>query len=89
MNMKTKPFSELLKRMTPERREKNNIVAKIMLFHIDILEIQQSSSLTEDINKKFKLLESILSLIKNREDIQLPILFSYADTLGINLKTNS
>jgi hypothetical protein len=40
--MKTKPFSELQKQMTPERRAENETRARLTLFHLDLAE-----SLTE------------------------------------------
>ncbi|WP_446352513.1 hypothetical protein [Coleofasciculus sp. A1-SPW-01] len=45
--MKTKPFSELRKRMTPERRAKNEARAQLMLsvFHKPKVETRHGASL--------------------------------------------
>lgn len=39
--MKTKPFSELQKRMTPEQRAKSDARAKLVSFHIALIELKQ------------------------------------------------
>ena len=39
--MKTKPFSELRKRMTPERRAKNKTRAQLVLLHLALAEQQE------------------------------------------------
>jgi hypothetical protein len=46
--MKTKPFSELRKRMTPEQREESETLAKLMLLHVTLMELQQSLGSGQD-----------------------------------------
>ncbi|MBH8566554.1 XRE family transcriptional regulator [Nostoc sp. CENA67] len=85
--MKTKPFSELRKRMTPERRAKNKTRAQLMLLHHTLLELQESLGLTQDdLEKNLSIVESILSELENQEDIQLSTLSHYIKALGGNLK---
>lgn len=47
-DMKTKPFSELRKRMTPKRRAQSKTRAKLILLHLALLELQQSLGVVED-----------------------------------------
>lgn len=46
--MKTKPFSELRKRMTPEQRAHSETRAKLILLHLALLELQQSLRVVQD-----------------------------------------
>ncbi|MDF2387415.1 hypothetical protein JMG10_38570 [Nostoc ellipsosporum NOK] len=65
--MKTKPFSELRKRMTPERRAKNKTRAQLMLLHLTLLELQESLGLAQDnLQKHLSIVESILSKLENQ-----------------------
>ena len=83
--MKTKPFSELRKRMSPGTREKSEIITKLMLFHINLLERQESwDSTQDDLRTKLNDVEMILSKLENQEDIQLSTLYNYINALGIN-----
>jgi hypothetical protein len=51
--MKTKPFNELRKTMTPERRARNKIRAQLMLLHLTLMELQESLGLKrDDLEKK-------------------------------------
>ncbi|MTJ07815.1 transcriptional regulator [Anabaena sp. UHCC 0204] len=89
--MKTKPFSELRKKMTPERIAKSKTIAQIMLLHINLLELQQSLDLTEaEIEAQFKDFSSIAceleNQLENQEDIQISTLSRYIKALGGNLK---
>ncbi|BAY21682.1 putative transcriptional regulator [Calothrix sp. NIES-2100] len=85
--MKTKPFSELRKRMTPERRAKSKTRAKLALLHINLMELQESLVLTEDdLEKDLGSVESILSNLENQEDIQVVTLSRYIQALGGSLK---
>ncbi|WP_238360540.1 hypothetical protein [Iningainema tapete] len=42
--MKTKPFSELRKRMTPEQRAESEMQARLALLHLKLSELQESMS---------------------------------------------
>lgn len=46
--MKTKSFSELRQRMTPERRAKNKTRTQLMLLHLTLAELQESLGVTQD-----------------------------------------
>ena len=85
--MKTKPYSELRKRMTPEHREKSKTLAQLALLHINLMELQESFGLTEDdLQKDLGVVESILSKLENQEDIQVVTLSRYIKALGGSLK---
>ncbi|MTJ51682.1 transcriptional regulator [Anabaena sp. UHCC 0253] len=85
--MKTKPFSELRKQMTPERRAKNKTRAQLMSLHLTLLELQQSLGLTQDeIEIDFNNFEATISELDNQEDIQVSTLSRYIKALGGNLK---
>ncbi|TBR58411.1 transcriptional regulator [Westiellopsis prolifica IICB1] len=85
--MKTKPFSELRKQMTPERRAKNKTRAQIMLLHLTLLELQESLGLTnDDLKTDLSAVESTLCELENQEDIQVSSLSRYIKALGGNLK---
>jgi hypothetical protein len=85
--MKTKPFSELRKQMTPERRAKNKARAQLMLLHLTLTELQQSLGLSQDdFVKDFSAFESILSELENQGDINVSDLECYIKALGGSLK---
>ncbi|MBD2677359.1 MULTISPECIES: XRE family transcriptional regulator [Nostoc] len=85
--MKTKPFSELRNRMTPERRERNKTRAQIALLHLALIELQESLGMTQDdLEKKLSAVESTVSELENQEDIQVSTLSRYIKALGGNLK---
>ncbi|MBW4676381.1 MAG: helix-turn-helix domain-containing protein [Desmonostoc geniculatum HA4340-LM1] len=85
--MKTKPFSELRNRMSPERRERNKTRAQIALLHLTLMELQESLGLTQDdLEKKLTDVESTVSELENQEDIQVSTLSRYIKALGGNLK---
>ena len=85
--MKTKPFSELRKKMTPERRAKNKTRAQLMSLHLTLLELQQSLGLTQDeIKIDLNDFEANISDLENQEDIQISTLSRYLKALGGNLK---
>lgn len=66
--MKTKPFSELRKQMTPERRAKNKTRAQLISQHFTLLELQQSLGFTEDeIEAKGNNFEPTSAELKNQE----------------------
>jgi DNA-binding XRE family transcriptional regulator len=85
--MKTKPFSELRKRMTPKRRAESKTRAQMMLLHLALIELQESLGLTQDdLEKDLSIVESTLSELENQQDIQVSILSRYIKALGGNLK---
>lgn len=89
--MKTKPFSELRKRMTPERRAKSKARAQLMLLHLNLLELKQSLDLTQDnLGTSLSTFDNALlkleNQLENQEDIQVSTLMEYIKALGGNLK---
>lgn len=85
--MKTKPFSELRKRMTPERRAKNKTRAQLMLLHLTLAELQESLGVTQDdMSKDLDVVQSALSKLESQDDIQVSTLSSYIKALGGSLK---
>ncbi|HBB30398.1 MAG TPA: transcriptional regulator [Cyanobacteria bacterium UBA8803] len=85
--MKTKPFSELRKRMTPEQRAKNKTLAQLALLHLTLIELPKSLGTTqESLEKNLNVVQSALSQLENQEDIQVSTLSDYIKVLGGNLK---
>ncbi|MFN6519170.1 MAG: transcriptional regulator [Nostoc sp. CreGUA01] len=86
--MKTKPFSELRKRMSPEQRAESDTRTKLMLLHINLMELQESLRLAhhDDAEKNLSDVESMVSELENQEDIQVSTLSRYIKALGGNLK---
>jgi hypothetical protein len=85
--MKTKPFSELRKRMTPEQRTESEILGKVALLQLTLLELQESLGLKQDdIQREFNNFEATIAELENQEDIQISTLSRYIKALGGNLK---
>ncbi len=86
--MKTKPFSELEKLMTPEQRAESDTRTKLMLLHINLMELQESLGLAhhDDAEKNLSDVESTVLELENQEDIQISTLSRYIKALGGNLK---
>ena len=84
--MKTKPFSELRKKMTPEQRAESKIQAKIALLHLTLAELRESLELTQsDVADSMGVVQSALSKIEHQEDIQVSTLSRYIKSLGGSL----
>ncbi len=84
--MKTKPFSELRKKMTPEQRAESKIQAKLALLHLTLAELREPLELTQsDIANNMGLLQSAFSKIEHQEDIQVFTLSRYIKSLGGSL----
>jgi len=85
--MKTKPFSELRKRMTPEQREESETLAKLMLLHLTLMELQQSLGLGQDyLEKDLGSVDCLVPDIQNPGDIQVSTLSRCIKALGGSLK---
>ena len=85
--MKTKPFSELRKRMTPEQRAESKTRFQLALLHLSLLEYLKSLGYTdEELEKDLSTFESAFSDLDNLEDIQVSTLSHYIQTLGGTLK---
>jgi hypothetical protein len=85
--MRTKPFSVLRERMTPERRAKNETRVQLALLHLTFLEQLKSLGYTdEELEKELSTFESAFSDLDNAEDIQVSALSRYIHALGGSLK---
>ncbi|MBW4641459.1 MAG: transcriptional regulator [Goleter apudmare HA4340-LM2] len=85
--MKTKPFSELRKQMSPEQRAKSETRAKLMSLHLTLMELQESLGVTQDdLEKKLSDVEFTILELESQEDIQVSTLSRYIKALGGNLK---
>lgn len=85
--MKTKPFSELRKQMTPERRAKNKTRAQLMLLHLTLTELQESLEVPQsDMARDLDVVQSVLSELESQDDIQISTLSNYIQSLGGSLK---
>jgi hypothetical protein len=85
--MKTKPFSELRNRMTPERRAKNKIRAQLALLHLTLLEQRKASGYTdEELEKDLNNFESAFSELDNPAELEISTLSRYIQALGGSLK---
>lgn len=85
--MKTKPFSELQKRMTSEQRAKSDARAKLVSLHIALIELQQSLGIAqEDLEKElgFDLYDT--PDLDKIDNLQIKTLSRYISALGGSLK---
>ena len=84
--MKTKPFNELRKRMTPEQRAESEMQANLALLHLTLSELRESLALTQsDVALDMGVVQSALSKIEHQEDIQISTLSRYIKSLGGSL----
>ncbi len=84
--MKTKPFNELRKRMTPEQRAESEMQANLALLHLRLSEIRESLALTQsDVALDMGVVQSALSKIEHQEDIKISTLSRYIKSLGGSL----
>lgn len=68
--MRTKPFSELRQRMTPERRAKNTTRAQLVLLHLALAELQESLGIArEAMEKDLNVVQSAWFQLENPENI--------------------
>jgi len=85
--MKTKPFSELLNQLTPERRAKIETRVQLALLHHNLLELQESLGLTQDETEKdHNGVDLALSEWEDQDDISVSTISEYIKALGGNLK---
>jgi hypothetical protein len=85
--MKTKPFSELRNRMTPERRAKNKIRAQLALLHLTLLEQRKALGYTdEELENDLNNFESAFSELDNPAELEISTLSRYIQALGGSLK---
>lgn len=87
VDIRTKPFSVLRERMTPERRAKIETRVQLALLHLTLLELQQSLGYTEeDIEKDINAVDPTFSDLENLDDLQVSALSRYIPALGGSLK---
>ncbi|QLE54785.1 transcriptional regulator [Nostoc sp. TCL26-01] len=85
--MRTKPYSELRKRMTPEQRAKNATRAQMMLLHLNLLELKESLELTNNsLENDLTTFESTIAELETQEDIQVFALSRCLKAFGGSLK---
>ncbi|OKH30473.1 transcriptional regulator [Calothrix sp. HK-06] len=84
--MKTKPFSELRNKMSPERRARNEIRTKIALIHLTLMELQTSLGLTHENLEDSDIVLPELAMSENQENIDISALSEYIKALGGSLK---
>lgn len=84
--MKTKPFNELRKKMTPEQQVESEMQANLALLKLTLSELRESLGHTQsDIAKNMGVVQSALSKIEHQEDIQISTLSRYIKSLGGSL----
>ncbi|MBD2725871.1 helix-turn-helix transcriptional regulator [Nostoc sp. FACHB-892] len=84
--MKTKPFNELRKKMTPEQQVESKMQANLALLKLTLSELRESLGHTQsDIAKNMGVVQSALSKIEHQEDIQISTLSRYIKSLGGSL----
>ena len=84
--MKTKPFSTLRDKMTPEQRAESKTRAQLALLHLTLAELRKSLDLTqEEVADKLGVVQSALSTIEHQDDIQVSTLSRYINSLGGSL----
>ncbi|MBD0388620.1 MAG: helix-turn-helix transcriptional regulator [Nostoc sp. C3-bin3] len=84
--MKTKPFKELRKKMTPEQLSESEMQANLALLKLTLSELRESLGQTQsDVAKKMGVVQSALSKIEHQDDIQISTLSRYIKSLGGSL----
>ncbi len=84
--MKTKPFDELRKKMTPEQQAESEIQANLTLLKLTLSELRESLGHTQsDVAKNMGVVQSALSKIEHQDDIQISTLSRYIKSLGGSL----
>ncbi|PHM10881.1 helix-turn-helix domain-containing protein [Nostoc sp. 'Peltigera malacea cyanobiont' DB3992] len=84
--MKTKPFDELRKKMTPEQQTESEIQANLALLKLTLSELRESLGHTQsDVAKNMGVVQSALSKIEHQDDIQISTLSRYIKSLGGSL----
>lgn len=87
VDIRTKPFSVLEERMTPERRAKIETRVQLAFLHLTFLEQLKSLGYTdEDLEKELSNFDSAFSDLYSPEDINLSTLYPYIQALGGSLK---
>jgi transcriptional regulator with XRE-family HTH domain len=84
--MRTKPFNELRKKMTPEQQVESEMQANLALLKLTLSELRESLGHTQsDVAKNMGVVQSALSKIEHQDDIQISTLSRYIKSLGGSL----
>ncbi|KYC40812.1 transcriptional regulator [Scytonema hofmannii PCC 7110] len=86
--MKTKPFSELRKKMMPQQQAESEMQANLalLLFYLRFSEVRESVGKTQsEVAEEMEVGQSALSKIEHQEDIQVSTLSRYITSLGGSL----
>ena len=83
----SKPFNELLKDMSPERRERIRLKTEVMKNEMALSELRQALDLTqEDLAKSLHMKQAAISKFEHQSDIYLSTLRRILFAMGAELK---
>ncbi|KAF3886439.1 MULTISPECIES: helix-turn-helix domain-containing protein [Nostocales] len=84
--MKTKPFSELRKKMTPQQQAESEMQANLALLYLTLSEVRESVGKTQsEVADNMGIGQPALSKIEHQNDIQVSTLSRYITSLGGSL----
>ncbi|MEC4812837.1 MAG: XRE family transcriptional regulator [Scytonema sp. PMC 1069.18] len=84
--MKTKPFSELRKKMTLEQQAESEMQANLALLYLTLSEVRESIGKTQsEVADNMGIGQPALSKIEHQNDIQVSTLLRYITSLGGSL----
>ena len=82
-----RPFSELTKDFTPERRQRITEMKRELLAEMPLHELRRARSLTQrDMAEILKVNQPAVSKLEQRADVYVSSLRSYIEAVGGNLK---
>lgn len=82
-----KSYKNLREKMSPERRSKNEKVAKKKIAEIALQELRQSLNLTqEEVARALDMKQASVSKLENQEDMYISTLSRFVRALGGSLK---
>lgn len=82
-----KPWSELTKNFTPERRRRVDAIAKSMIAEMPLHELRRARALTQqDLAKSLNVNQPAVSKMEQRTDAYISSLRSYIEAVGGKLK---
>jgi transcriptional regulator with XRE-family HTH domain len=84
----TKPFKNLVAKMSPEAQERAKARTREMLLEMNLQELRQRcAELTqEEVAKLLDVTQAFVSKFERREDVLLSTLYSYVEALGGELE---
>lgn len=82
-----KPFSELTKHFSPERRNRVNDIKRELDAEMPLHELRRALALTQkDMAERLRVNQPAISKLEHREDVYLSSLRSYVEAVGGKLK---